>query len=401
MKKNVYICDAVRTAHGSFYGALKDYSSIELGSIVIKAILKNNPFLPEMIEGVFMGEVLTAGEGQNPARHAALGAGLPHSCQAETFNKVCASSLAALRHACNMIRVGDAYVMIAGGMESMSRTPYLVRRMVKRFGDETVSSLYIKSGGQAVHRTACDSMIHDGLTEPSVDGRPHMGVIADMCAAKYGISRGEQEEFALASFARANAAHDDGYFDAWTTEVNGVRKDEGLRPPDMEKCRKLQPAFSTGGTITAATSSQIADGASAILLGDEHVVGLMDARRLARVCDFAVCSQDPSWYTTAPVTAIETLLWNQSLKVSNIDLFEINEAFAVVPLYAMRALDIPHDKVNVWGGSIAIGHPLGASGTRIVGQLAHELRHFNKRYGIAVACNGGGEAVAVLLEAVE
>jgi len=402
--KEVYLCDAVRTAHGSFCGALKDYPSSALGSITIQALKKNCRFPTRLVKGVFMGQVLTAGEGQNPARHAALDAGLGIECEAETFNKVCSSSLAALRHAVNMIRLGEAHAMIAGGMENMSRAPYLARRTAKRLGDETVSSLYIKSGDEASQRVAYDSMIHDGLTEPSVAERPHMGVIAEMCARDNLITREEQEDFAYESFARAHASE---ALHAMMIEPI-LRKaspsfmyDEGIREPNRGAMLKLGPAFSPGGTITAATSSQIADGASALLLADAHAIKHSKADCLAYVRDCAVFSQDPSWYTTAPVGAIEKLLAKNKLTIADIDLFEINEAFAVIPLYAMHTLGIPHEKVNVWGGSIAIGHPLGASGTRIVGQLALQLRDLNKRRGIAVACNGGGEAVAVLLEAVE
>ena len=399
MKKGVYICDAVRTLHGSFCGALKNLSSSDLGSVVIKALLERNHLPAYMVQGVFMGEVLTAGEGQNPARHAALKAGLPPECQAETFNKVCASSLVALRHATNMIKLDEASCMIAGGMENMSRAPYIIRRGAKRLGDETLSSLYIKSGKESP-REAYDSMLYDGLSEPSAPNRPHMGLIAEACASQYGITREAQEEYAIDSFARANAAHDVGLFAGSTVVEQGLVKDEGLRLPDIAKMKRLPPAFDKNGTITAATSAQIADGASALFIADESVVHHMAVEPLARICDFAVCSQDPMWYTTAPIGAIQQLLGNCGLKVGDIDLVEINEAFAVVPRYAMNQLGIPREKMNIWGGSIAIGHPLGATGTRIVGQLAYQLRAFNKKRGIAVACNGGGEAVAVLLERV-
>ncbi len=399
MQRSVYICDAVRTWHGSFCGALKDIPSSDLGAVVIKEIVRRNSLPTYMVQGVFMGEVLTAGEGQNPARHAALKAGLPVNCPAETFNKVCASSLAALWHATNMIKLDEASCMIAGGMENMSRAPYLIRRGAKRMGDETLSSLYIKSGKESP-REAYDSMVYDGLSEPSAEGRPHMGVVAEYCAAHFGITREAQEEYAIESFARANNAHSDGCFDMWMASVSGLHKDEGVRRADTAKIKRLPPAFKKDGTITAATSAQIADGASALLIADESAIHHMGVQPLARICDFAVCSQDPLWYTTAPVGAIQKLLASSGLKSNDVDLYETNEAFAVIPMYTMDQLGIPHEKMNVWGGSIAIGHPLGATGTRIVGQLAYQLRALKKKRGVAVACNGGGEAVAVLLESM-
>ncbi|MBI4068019.1 thiolase family protein [Candidatus Kaiserbacteria bacterium] len=397
MKRSVYICDAVRTAHGSFCGSLKEHSSSELGAVVIRSLLERSNLPLDMVKGVFMGEVLTAGEGQNPARHAALQSGLPHTCPGETFNKVCASSLVALRHATHMIQLDEADCMIAGGMESMSRAPYLIRRGAKRMGDETLSSLYIKSGKESP-REAYDSMVYDGLSEPSAEGRPHMGAVAEYCAAHFGITREAQEEYAIESFARANNAHSDGCFDTWMASVSGLYKDEGLRVADATKIKKMPPAFDKKGTITAATSAQIADGASGLLIADEPSVRHMGIEPIARICDFAVCSHGPNWYTTAPASATKKLLDSCGLKIDDIDLFEVNEAFAVVPLFAMRWLYIPREKMNVWGGSIAIGHPLGATGTRIVGQLAHQLVALKKKRGVAVACNGGGEAVAVLLE---
>jgi acetyl-CoA C-acetyltransferase len=246
-------------------------------------------------------------------------------------------------------------------------------------------------------------MLHDGLRDIYEDHMPHMGEFADRCAKIKGISRDEQEEYSAQSHLRALDAIRDGLLRSQLLEVNVsettvIGNDEGPRVPDREKMRTLKPAFSGSGLVTAATSSQISDGAAALLLSDLNTAERLGVRPLARIVAFAVFSQEPEWYTTAPVIAIQKVLSNARLQLEDINLFEINEAFAVVPLYAMRELGIPYEKVNIWGGAIALGHPIGASGARIVGNLVHQLIHTNGRYGIAVACNGGGEAVAVLIE---
>ncbi len=392
-RRDVFICDAVRTPFGKFMGAFKDMPSARLGATVVRALYERQCIHPRNIDGVFMGEVLTAGEGQNPARHAALGAGLPNSCQTETFNKVCASSLSAMRHATHMIQVGEAQCMIAGGMENMSRAPYLMRRGRRHAGSAPLADMQV-SGVLDPAQPAEDSMIHDGLTEPSDAARRHMGAFADECARTYKISRMDQEAFAYTSATRAAEHRKQGQ----VVLCSALVSDECLRAPNAEATKALKPAFTSEGTVTAATSSQIADGASAVLLANVTAVNSLELTPLALVRRFKAFSHRPEWFTTAPTYAIQTLLRELHMRVDDVDLFEINEAFAVVPLHAMETLNIPREKVNIWGGAIALGHPLGASGTRIAGSLAWQLKVLNKRRGIAVACNGGGEAVAVMLE---
>lgn len=405
MSRQTYICDVARTPHGSFFGALKHISAPELGGLAIHALLDRHPGLGKDVDSVYMGQVFTAGVGQHPARQAGLWAGLPHNCHAENFNKVCASSLAALIHAHHRIQVGEAERMIAGGMESMSRAPYLVHRSKKVSGDRSILMLLHEDLAWP-DSIARDSMLYDGLTEPSAPGRPSMGMIADTCAREESLSRDLQEGYAHESTRRAIQAWQAGHFADYVTPIatsDGVvlSSDEGLRQPDLQKMRDSKPAFSADGTVTAATSSKIADGASAILLASGFALGMdKSLRPIARIVASATFSDVPLRFPTAPIGAIEAVLKRAGQCLGDVDLFEINEAFAVVPLAAMQKLQIPHEKVNVWGGAIAIGHPLGASGTRIVGTLALQLRALGKKRGIAVACNGGGEAVAVLIEAV-
>lgn len=391
----VYILAAKRTPFGKFWSGVKDISAPRLGATVIRRIIGETGVAPEAVDAVYMGQVLTAGAGQNPARQAALYGGLPNTCDARTFGKVCSSSLAAMDHAVDKILLGKANFVFAGGMESMSKAPYLVWRPGRDFGDKLYSFLYPKSD-----LILTDSMIFDGLCDTYTNA--HMGQLADMCANAYGILRETQEAYAVESHLRALEAHKHRWLDSQivAVEVGDVEmsEDEGVRIPDPEKIKKMSPVFTPDGTVTAATSSQISDGAAVLLLSDRTTAEKFGVRTLARIVAFAVHSQEPEWYTTAPVGAIRKVLRIAGLRLEDIDLFEINEAFAVVPLYAMRELHIPHEKVNVWGGAIAIGHPIGASGARITANLVHQLMHTNGRYGIAVVCNGGGEAMAVLIE---
>jgi acetyl-CoA C-acetyltransferase len=406
LERDVYICDFVRTPHGKFFGALKDIPTAQLGGVVIKELVARNAgeFYAEDVDGVFMGQVLTAGEGQNPARHAALYGGLPVDCPAETFNKVCSSSMVALRHATNMIRLGEADCMIAGGMENMSRAPYLLRKEKKQTGDKSFGSIYVESAVNIAHHIAHDSMIYDGLTEPSQEKRPHMGELAGMCAKYHDISRFDQEEYAHQSCVRLWEVFEKGILNSQITCVNledgrQLKRDEVIRTPDRKLLSDI-PQIPGWGTVTAGTSSKIADGASALLLASEDSIDEYYLKRLAKVHRFAVASHDPLWYTTAPSKAIGELLHEANMKVSQIDLFEVNEASAVVPICTMNNCGIPPEKMNVWGGSIGLGHPLGSTGSRVVGNLALQLEHFDKKFGIAVTCNGGGEAAAVLIERV-
>lgn len=402
-KGAVYILAARRTPFGKFWGALKDISAPKLGSEVIRKILEETGVDPNLIDGVFMGEVLTAGVGQNPARQAALYAGLPNTCDARIFNKVCSSSLVAMEHAVERIQLGKARLMIAGGMENMSRAPYLLRRWAKNLGDRKLID-FLSECEVSQDATLIDSMIFDGLCDIYDADLSHMGKLADMCARVHGISREEQMEYAFASFTRALEAQRAGLLDSQLVTVTAkdgamlLAKDEGVYAPDLERWKKSKPAFSEDGTVIAGTSSQVSDGAAALLLASAKVTKKLGIRPLACVVAFAVHSQEPEWYTTAPVGAIRKVLEKARLFLGDIDLIEINEAFAVVPKYAIDELGIDEDKVNICGGAIAMGHPIGASGARITGNLVHQLIHTNGRYGIAVACNGGGEAVAVLIE---
>ena len=402
--RRTYIWDGARTSYGKFFGALKDVPAPVLGSTAIRAILKKNHSLYECIDVVFMGQVLTAGVGQNPARQAALLAGLPTRCHAESFGLVCASSLAALSHAHRIIQLGEAECVIAGGMESMSNAPGIIRRTKKLSGDHSIARL-LEKGDATPETIVIDSMLHDGLTEPSDPDHASMGMLADMCARERDITRDAQERFSYTSFMRAYQAEQRGWLREYITSVSIDDKvhlhDEGIRYPQLEDMRRQKPAFSRSGSVTASTSSQIADGASALVLASGFALGMdKSIKPLARIVACASYSGDPLWFTTAPIGAIKSVLKKAGLSVHDIDLFEINEAFAVVPLITMRELGIAREQVNIWGGAIARGHPLGASGTGILGALALQLRALNRKYGIAVACHGGGGAVAVLIESV-
>lgn len=411
MKRNeVYILGAWRTPFGKFMGALKDIPAPQMAAQLLAAVSQNKNIFPDLekIDGVFMGQVLTAGAGQNPARQVILRVGFSHSCHreallkisAETFNKVCASSLAALHHAANAIRLGEANLMVAGGMENMSRAPYLLPRSVKSVGDQKLSE-FLAGNADAAKTILRDGILFDGLRDIYAADMPHMGEFADICSRVKGISRADQEAYSAESHIRALQARKDGNFAEYHVLIPAAPRltfDEGVREPDLAKMKSLSPAFKQFGTVTAATSSQISDGAAVLLLSSAAAAKKCGMRPMAKILGFATHSQRPIWYTTAPVGAIKKVLEKANLLVEDVDLFEINEAFAVVPLYAMRELNIPHDKVNIWGGAIAIGHPIGASGARIAGTLVHQLVQARKRYGIAVACNGGGEAVAVLVE---
>ncbi|MBI2463093.1 MAG: thiolase family protein [Candidatus Spechtbacteria bacterium] len=395
--QNVYIVEAARTPFGKFFGVLKDTPAPQLGARVVREMLSRliAPF--SKVQEIYLGEVLTSGVGQNPARQVAIKAGLSQGCHAVTVNEVCSSSLVAIRLAVQSISLGDAELVVAGGVENMSRAPYLLPRVKKTLDDKKLAEY--EALPEAI---VTDSMLYDGLRDVYYPGMPHMGRLADTCASVYVISRDAQEDFAFESFRRAKEATDRGYFDSRLVYVpvsEGVMYvDEGIRKPDMERMKMLKPVFSDGGTVTAATSSQISDGAAMVLLCSEKIKEELGLKPLARVVAYAMHSQNPYWYTTAPVGAIKAVLAKAELSLDQVDFFEINEAFAVVPIYAMRQLGIPRSKVNIWGGAIALGHPIGASGARLVTTLAYELRATGKRYGIAVACNGGGEAVAVLIE---
>ena len=389
--QEVVILSAARTPVGSFQGALAPLTAPQLGSAAISGAIERAQIEPEAVEQVLLGNVLQAGLGQAPARQAGLGAGIPRAAGAVTVHKVCGSGMQAIMYAANDIRCGDYGLAVAGGMESMSNAPYLLpgARTGMRMGD-----------GKVV-----DSMIHDGLWDPYND--LHMGNCAELCAREYQFSREEQDAFALESYRRARAAADSGVLADEIVPVpvpqrRGepliVDRDEEPFASPLEKLPSLRPAFQKDGTVTAANASSINDGAAALVVCGADRARELGRRPLARILAQTSVAQAPEWFTTAPVFAIQKLLLRSGRTVEEIDLFEINEAFAVVAMAAIRELKLDPAKVNLNGGAVAIGHPIGASGARITGTLAHALRRTGKRLGVAAICIGGGEATAVLLE---
>lgn len=410
-RRGVYVLDAKRTPFGKFFGSLKNVSAVQLASEAIEGLTARLKLALGSsnigVDLVLLGNVYSAGLGGAPARQVVFGAGLPEYCTAIILRTECASSLTSLESTTEKIQLGKAGLVIAGGMESMSRTPFLLERKIKISNPNIQNDFeyylddigYGSDGRDPWYPKARDSMIYDGLMDVISPEWRKMGELADLCAKTYGISREEQEAYAYESFARARFAAASGKFGRQIVSVAGVSEDECIREPDIDKMRKLKPSFSEGGTVTAATSAQISDGSAVLLLGDRRsAMRLTGIEPRIRIVDFAICSQGPQWYTTAPADAIAKLLRKNGLKISDIDVFEINEAFAVVPLYAMRKLSIPHEKINIWGGAIAMGHPLGASGARLVMNAAQQLFELGGRCAVICACNNGGEARAVLIE---
>jgi len=388
---DVVVLSAARTPVGSFQGALAALPAPKLGSVAIGAAVERAQITPDEVERVLIGNVLQAGEGQAPARQAALGAGIPQSAGAVTVHKVCGSGMQAIMSAANDIRCGDYALAIAGGMESMSNAPYLLdgARAGLRLGDAKL----------------IDSMIHDGLWDPYKD--LHMGSCAELCARHYGFSRQEQDAYALESYRRARVAADAGILlDEMAPvavpqrrgEPRLVDRDEEPFASPLEKMASLRPAFEEGGSVTAANASSINDGAAALVVCSADRARQLGRRPLAKLVAQASVAQAPEWFTTAPILAIRALLSRAGLSLDQIDLFEINEAFAVVAMAAIRDLGLDPRKVNVNGGAVAIGHPIGASGARITVTLMHALRRSGGRFGVAAICIGGGEATALLLE---
>ncbi|APJ03522.1 thiolase family protein [Silvanigrella aquatica] len=388
--KNVYIVAAKRTPIGRFQGALKNVSAAKLGATAVKAVMEASQVNKDLIDEIIMGEVLTAGVGQAPARQAALYAELPHSAQALTVGKVCGSGLKSVILGAQSILVGDAHLVIAGGQESMSNAPYLLPQA--------------REGMRMGHKEIVDSMILDGLWDPY--NNLHMGSCAESCAKEYQFTRTEQDSFAVESYTRARKAIETGMFKNEICPVTVtnfkvttvVDTDEEPMASDLSKIGNLKPAFEKDGSITAANASKINDGAAALLLASEDAIQNHKIKPLAKIVSWAGHAQDPKWFTTAPVAAIEKVLKKANLSIKDIDLFEINEAFAVVTLAAMKKLEIPHAKVNIQGGACALGHPIGASGARILTTLIHALMYQKKKYGLATLCIGGGEGIALVVE---
>jgi acetyl-CoA C-acetyltransferase len=389
--RDVVILSAARTPVGSFLGKLSSLPAPVLGAAAIRGALERAQVRPDEVEQVLMGNVLSAGIGQAPARQASLGAGIPDSVPCVTISKVCGSGMRSVMDARNAIVAGEYEVAVAGGMESMSNAPYLLDRA--------------RGGYRMGNGTLVDSMVKDGLWDPYND--KHMGGCAELCVSKYAFTREEQDDYSLESYRRAREASESGLFAQEVVPVEVPSKkgaqvvdtDEEPFAAPLEKMRSLKPAFQSDGTVTAANSSKINDGAAALVVCSGERAEVRRWKPLARIVASAGVAQAPEWFTTAPVGAIQRLLEKTGLSVSDIDLFEINEAFAAVALAAIRDLGLDPAKVNVRGGAVALGHPIGASGARILTTLVHSLRHAGKRRGIAAICIGGGEATAMLVEA--
>jgi len=390
---DVVIAGAARTPIGSFQGALGSLPAPELGAVAIREAVKRAGVKPELVERVIMGCVLSGGVGQAPARQASIKAGLPVGTGAITVNKVCGSGLQAVMFARREILVGDAEILVAGGMESMTNAPYVLPNA--RAG-------YRMGNGQLV-----DSMIHDGLWDPY--DQVHMGICGDLVAKKYGFTREDQDAFARASFERAIQAQKAGKFKAEIVAVpvpqrKGdpllVDEDEGPKKAQLDKMPGLKPAFSKDGTVTAANASSINDGAAALVVTSAAVAQKHGLPVLARIVGDSSAAVEPKWFTIAPVEALRRLYAKTSTKPADWDLYEINEAFAGVTMAAMKEHGIAHDRVNVHGGAVSLGHPIGCSGARILVTLIHALKDRGEKRGIATLCIGGGEAVALGVELV-
>ena len=392
MTQPVYIVSAVRTPMGCFQGALSNVPATQLGAVAIKGALSAGGIDPNVVDEVFMGHVLQAGAGQAPARQAAMGAGLGQKVPCTTVNKVCSSGMKAIALAAQAIQAGDAHVVVAGGMENMSMVPhYLDGRKGTKFGNIQVK----------------DGMILDGLTD--VYNATHMGNCAELCAKEKNITREEQDAFAVESYRRATSAWEAGKFDAEVVPVavpqrRGddivVDRDEEFTNVRLDKIPTLRPAFDREGTVTAANASTLNDGASALVLASEAAVTQHGLQPLAKILATADAAQAPEWFTTAPSLALPKALSKAGLSNDDIDLWELNEAFSVVGIANNRELSLDPEVVNVHGGAVALGHPLGSSGSRIVVTLVHALRDQNKTKGAAGICNGGGGASALVLELV-
>jgi len=390
MIKNVYLSGGVRSAVGGFCGAFESVPAPALGSVIAKAALQRAGLPAAEVDEVIFGNVVGAGLGQNVARQVSIGAGLSDNVGATTVNKVCGSGLKAVMLAAQAIQCGDSGVVLAGGTENMSRAPFLLDKA--------------RGGYRLGHGELIDAVIRDGLWD--VYNNMHMGACGDLCAKAYNFTRAQQDDFAVVSFKRAVAASACGYFtkEIEPVEVKAgkettlVKEDETPKRFNEEKLRKLRPAFGPEGTVTPGNASSINDGAAAIVVLSEEKLKSLGVQPQARILGYATGAGEPKWFTTAPVLAMKSLMNSLSLIPQDVDLFEINEAFAVVPMAAMKDLELPHEKVNVNGGAVALGHPIGASGTRILVTLIHALQRRGRRLGICALCIGGGEAVAMAIE---
>lgn len=389
--KDVFIVAAVRTPIGSFNGALSTLPATRMGAIVIKAALEKAGVAPGAVNELFMGNVLSANLGQAPANQASIYAGLPDTVPCTTVNKVCASGMKSIMLGAQSIMLGDNDVVVAGGMENMSAVPYYLDKG--------------RNGYKLGHGTLSDGIIRDGLWDPYKDF--HMGNAAEICATEYKISREEQDEYASRSYKLAAAAFENGYFkdEIVPVEIPGktvvtVAEDEDYKKVNFEKIPTLKPTFQKDGTITAANASNINDGAAALVLVSGEKLKELGLKPLAKIISFADASQAPEWFTTTPVKAVNNALKKAGMTIDQMDFAEINEAFSCVPIANQRDLGLDMNKVNVWGGAVALGHPIGCSGARIVVTLNSILHQHNAKYGVAGICNGGGGASGIIIERV-
>jgi acetyl-CoA C-acetyltransferase len=391
--KDIVIIGAARTPIGSFLGTLSSLPAPRLGAVAIKCALENAGVPAEQIQQVIMGNVLQAGVGQAPARQAGIFAGVPVSAGAVTVNKVCGSGMKAVMYAANDIRCDEYDIAIAGGMESMSNAPYALPQA--------------RNGYRMGNGKMLDLMVHDGLWDPY--GDKHMGSCAEACVSKFSFTREAQDEFTRESYRRAQDAIKDGKFkkEIAIVEIEGrkgksvVIDDEEPFAAPLEKMATLKPAFQKdGGTVTAANSSKINDGAAALVVTSAEYAEKHGLKPMARIIAQSTAAQEPEWFTTAPAKAIDIVLKRAGMTVDDIDLFEINEAFAAVAMAAMKEVNIPHEKLNIYGGAVALGHPIGASGARILVTLIHALQARGLKRGLAAICIGGGEAGAMIVEVV-
>ena len=391
MSQEIVVVAATRTPIGSFLGTLASVPAPRLAAAAIGGALQRSGVRPELVDQVILGNVLQAGVGQAPARQAAIFAGIADSVPAVTLHKVCGSGMRAVMMAANDLRCGDGSIMVAGGMESMSNAPYLLPAA--------------RTGLRLGHGKVVDHMVFDGLWDPY--GDKHMGNCAETCAREKGFSRVEQDAFARRSYERAQRAIEQGWFADEITPVvipgrkgesTSVERDEEPSRADFAKMPTLKPAFDKDGTVTAANASKINDGAAVLVLATAAAAREHGLTPIARIVAHAGVAQAPEWFTTAPIGAIRAVLDRAGLGLDDIDLFEVNEAFAVVALAAQRELGIPDEKLNCHGGAVALGHPIGASGARILVTLLHALRRRGLRRGCAAICIGGGEATAMVVE---
>ena len=391
--QTVYVCAAVRTPIGSFGGMFSSLSATQLGTAAIKGALEKAGVAPEEVDEVLMGNVVSANLGQAPARQAALGAGIPHTVPCTTVNKVCSSGMKTVMMGAQSIMVGHNDLVVAGGMESMSNIPYYVpdARWGAKFGD----------------RKLVDGLSKDGLTDAY--DQQAMGTCADATAVKYKISREQQDEYAVSSYERSAAATESGFFREEIVAVSVpqrrgddlvITEDEEYKKVKFDKIPSLRPAFGKEGTVTAANASTINDGAAALILVSEKKMKALGLKPLARIVAFADAAQEPRWFTTAPTLAAPRALERAGLTMEDIDYLEVNEAFAVVPMAFGQELGVDREKMNVHGGGVSLGHPLGTSGARILVTLINVLREKEGRYGLATLCNGGGGASAVVVEKI-